>query len=308
MRFLTDILFYFLYGLLWLVAWLPLKLLYLISDCLYWLVYYLVRYRRKIVRKNLTLSFPDYSLQEIIALEKKFYRYFCDLQVEILWQIHASTEEMNKRMTIENPELLAQYAEKDNSVMLMLGHYGNWEWISVFGLQLPKKLPPCPVYMQLRNKHFDQLMLDLRTRFGAYSIERKRLIREIVAMKQDGRLGIFVMISDQSPRFKQIRHRMQFMNQDTPVFLGTEQLARKYGYPVYYLDIQRVKRGYYHSVVRPIAVDPMATEENEITETFMRLLENSIQAKPEFWLWSHNRWKHNHRVTTTENESLRIKY
>lgn len=284
--------FYLIYGLIWTIAWLPLGALYVLSDLIFPVVYHLIRYRRKVVRKNLTRAFPDYSQVEIINIEKRFYHFFCDLLMEIIRQLHAPVEEMSKRMTVENPELLYHHAAEGKSIMLMLGHYCNWEWISVFGLQLPPGLLPYPVYQKLKNKHYDKMMIQLRSRFGAVSVERNSLIRKMVEMKQSAETGIYVMISDQSPKARNIRHRMQFLNQETPVFLGTEQLAKKYHFPVYYLDIQRVKRGHYHAKVKPIAVDPLATEDYEITETFMRLLEESIVAHPEFWLWSHNRWKH----------------
>ncbi len=284
--------FYLIYAFLWTIAWLPLRVLYVLSDLLFPVIYHLVRYRRKVVRKNLTQAFPAYSEEQIIKFEKKFYHYFCDLWIEIIWLIHPRIKAMEKRMTLENPEIFFNHAAEGESVMLMLGHYCNWEWISVFGLLLPENYPPLPVYQKLRNKNFDQFMIKLRSQFGAISIERNQLIRKMLEMKQTDKQGIFVMIADQSPKAKNIRHRMQFLNQDTPVFLGTEQLAKKYDYPVYYMDIQQIKRGYYRTVIRPITIDPKQTKEHEITETFMHYLEDSIQANPEYWLWSHNRWKH----------------
>jgi len=287
--------FYLIYGLIWTIAWLPLGALYVLSDLMFPVVYYLVRYRRKVVRKNLTHAFPNYTQTEIIKLEKKFYHYFCDLCMEIIWQLHASPEEISKRMTIENLELLYNHAQEKEIVMAMIGHYCNWEWATIFSLHIPSDVPVriYPVYQKLRNKHYDKMMIRLRSRHGAICVERNGLLRKLAEMRdRTGKMGIFPMISDQSPKARFIRHRMQFLNQDTPVFLGTEQLAKKYHYPVFYLDIQRIKRGYYHSIVKPIAVDPLATEEHEITETFMRYLEESIIVRPEFWLWSHNRWKH----------------
>ncbi|MDD2286218.1 MAG: lysophospholipid acyltransferase family protein [Paludibacter sp.] len=284
--------FYLFYGLIWTISWLPMGVLYVLSDLIFPLIYYVARYRRKVVRRNLQRSFPDYSHKQILRIEKKFYHFFCDLMMEIIRQLHAPKREMKKRMTFENLDLLMEDAKQGKSVMIMTGHYCNWEWTSVICLHLPQDFYVCPVYMRLKNKHFDKLMLKLRSRYGAVGIEKNSVIRKMVEMKKNGEKGVFGMISDQSPRASNIRHRLQFLNQDTPVFLGTEQLAKKYRYPVYYLDIKREKRGYYRAIVKPIALDPAATEEYEITTKFMSYLEQSILERPGLWLWSHNRWKH----------------
>lgn len=284
--------FYLFYAVIWLIAWLPLRFLYVLSDLLYPFIYYVIGYRKKVVRRNLTLSFPDKSLKEILRVEKKFYHYFCDLMLETIWQMHASKSEMKKRITFENPELVIAHGKEGRSVMLMTAHYCNWEWTSVACLYLPADFNAYPVYQKLQNKHFDKLMFDLRSRYGAKNLEKDDLVRTMLTMRKENVQGLFVMVSDQSPMSRFIRYRMNFLHQDTPVFLGTEQLAKKYNYPVYYMDIQRVKRGYYHAVVRPIAVSPTQTGEYEITTAFMQQLEENIRQRPEFWLWSHNRWKH----------------
>lgn len=284
--------FYFFYSIIWMLAWLPMGVLYVVSDLLYPLVYYVVGYRKKVVRKNLTRAFPDKSLQQVLQIERRFYRYLCDLMLESIWQLHATKSEMRRRMTFENLELLTDNAKEGKSSMLMTAHYGNWEWTSVMCTYLSPEFKAYPVYQRLQNKHFDKLMLQLRNRYGAVSVEKDELVRTMIRLRNNGIQGLFGMVSDQSPRARFIRYRMEFLNQDTPVFLGTEQLAKKYNYPVYYLDIQRVKRGYYHAIIRPIAVSPSDTLEFEITTAFMQQLEKNIQEKPEFWLWSHNRWKH----------------
>ncbi|MEA4974231.1 MAG: lysophospholipid acyltransferase family protein [Paludibacter sp.] len=288
--------YYIFYALIWTISWLPMRVLYVLSDLMFPLIYHVARYRRKVVRRNLINAFPDYTPGKISKVERKFYHFFCDLMVEIIRQLHAPKEEMKRRMTFENLDLLLEQAKQGKSVMLMTGHYCNWEWASKICMYSPEDFPTRPVYQRLKNKHFDHLMLKLRNRFGAISIEKNNLIRMMVEMKTSGEKGVFGMISDQSPKARNIRYRMTFLNQDTPVFLGTEQLAKKYGYPVYYLDIRRVKRGYYHAVVTPIAIEPAKTGEYEITTKFMQMLEQSIQKRPEFWLWSHNRWKHSKKA------------
>ena len=288
--------FYIFYAIIWTLAWLPMQVLYVLSDLIFPLIYHVVGYRRKVVRKNLILAFPEKTLGDIILIEKKFYHYFCDLMFETIWQMHAPKDDMKKRMTFENLELLTVHAKEGRSVMLMTAHYCNWEWTSVICLYLPSDFKAYPVYQRLQSKHFNKLMFQLRNRYGAVNVEKDELVRTILNMRKEGIQGIFGMISDQSPMARFIRYRMDFLHQDTPVFLGTEQLAKKYNYPVYYLDIQRVKRGYYHAVVQPIAVSPTDTAEYEITTAFMQQLEKDIRHRPEFWLWSHNRWKHSKKT------------
>lgn len=284
--------YYIFYAFVWILSWLPMKVLYVLSDLLFYLVYYVVKYRRKVVRKNLSLSFPDLPFSEIIKTEKRFYRFFCDLMLETIRQIHASEKEMRSRMTFENMDLLTRHEAEGRSVMLMTAHYCNWEWTSVICMHLPDTFKAYPVYQKLSNTHFDKLMYRLRSRYGAVNVEKDELLRKIVDMRNLGISGVFGMISDQSPRHKHIRYRMNFLNQDTPVLLGTEQLARKYDFPVYYLDIQRVNRGHYHNVIRPISDEPQKTAGNEITNAFMSILEKNIVSGPQYWLWTHNRWKH----------------
>ena len=288
--------FYIFYAVIWVVSWLPMKALYVLSDMIFPLIYHVAGYRKKVVRKNLINSFPEKSLKEIMKIERKFYHYFCDLMLETIRQLHAPKAEMKKRMVFENLELLTAQAEEGKSVMLMTAHYCNWEWLSIISTYLPSDFKAYPAYQQLQNKHFDKLMLDLRNRYGAVSVEKDDLVRMMLNMRKEGKKGVFGMISDQSPMARFIRFRLEFLHQDTPVFLGTEQLAKKYDYPVFYLDIQRVKRGYYKAVVEPLSLNPTATAEHEITIAFMHRLEKDIHARPEFWLWSHNRWKHSKKT------------
>lgn len=284
--------FYILYAFLRVISFLPMKVLYLISDFTYFFVYYLVRYRKKVVRKNLTNAFPEKTLQEIICIEKKFYHFLCDVIFEVIRQIHAPVSELKERIVFENLDLVLRHKEEGRSVMLMTSHYCNWEWGSWLALYMPDDFKLYPVYQKLKDKHFDALMLKLRSLSGARYIEKDELIRTMFNMRKSGINGVIGMISDQSPAKRNIRFRMQFLNQDTPVFLGTEQLAKKYNYPVYYVNIRRVKRGYYHYEVVPVTENPAETSEYEITTKFMKYLEACIRENPEFWLWSHNRWKH----------------
>lgn len=283
--------YYIFYGFVWLITWLPLRVLYLLSDFCFLIVYYVVGYRKKVVRRNLQKSFPDQTEKERKRIERRFYRYFCDLFVETLKLMHMSPKQMNKRMKYINGEIIAEQYAKGKSVMLMTSHYGNWEWTSSFSMFYPDK-PVYQIYRQLKNKKFDKFMYSLRTRFGAKNIEKRNTLRAMVNLRKEGQLGMYGMLSDQTPSPANIHYWTNFLNQDTPMLTGTEQLARKFGYPVLYISVRRQKRGYYHCEFIPISLEPEKTEEFEITEMYARMLEDAINQAPEYWLWTHKRWKH----------------
>lgn len=284
--------YYLVYSLFWLLTLPPLRLLYLISDLLYPVIYYIIGYRKLVVRNNLKNSFPEKTIKERRLIERQFYRFFCDLFVETMKAMHFSDAELKKRMTYENVEGILEQHAKQKSVMIMTGHYGNWEWTIGFPLYLPDNHNSSPVYQKQTSKEFDQLIHNLRSKFGAELIERKELLRVMFQWKKENKLGKFWMFSDQSPVGAGIHFWTQFLHQDTTVITGTEQLARKFDYPVFYADITRLKRGYYHCKFIPISLDPTNEKENAITEKYIQLLEKRIQENPPYWLWSHKRWKY----------------
>ncbi|MFA5046300.1 MAG: lysophospholipid acyltransferase family protein [Paludibacter sp.] len=284
--------FYILYAFIWLVTWLPLWVLYIFSDIFYLIIYYLAGYRKKVVRSNLENSFPQKTKKEILRIERRFYRYFCDLFVETLYEMHMSKKEVLRRIDLGNVEPILEQYKKGKSIMLMTAHYGNWEWASALSLVLPKESPLHSIYKQLTSKKFDSLMFELRSKYTGGNIEKKDLLRTMVRMKNEGVVAMFGMISDQTPTGNSIHYWTQFLNQDTPVLLGTEQLAKKFDYPVFYLHINRTKRGYYKCEYHAVTLEPKLTAEFEITETYMRILEKEIEAAPEYWLWTHRRWKY----------------
>ena len=283
--------YYIFYGFVWLIAWLPLRVLYLLSDFCYLILYYLVGYRKKVTRANLKNSFPDKTKKEQRKIERRFYRYFCDLFVETLKLMHISPKQMNRRMVYINSEIIAEQYAKGRSVMVMTSHYGNWEWTSSFSQFYPDK-PVYQVYRRLKNQNFDKFMYSLRTGFGAKNIEKNETLRAMVHLKKDNKLCMFGMLSDQTPSRNNIHYWTKFLNQDTPVITGTEYLARKFDYPVVYISVTRQKRGYYRCEFIPITLEPKDTTDFEITERYTRMLESAIEKAPEYWLWTHKRWKH----------------
>ena len=277
-------------GLLKLKSLLPFSILYVLSDFTYLIVYYLIGYRKNVVRENLKRSFPDKTDRELLATEKKFYHHLCDLLFESIKMATISKEEMSRRMKILNYEPLLKHYDENKSVLLITSHYGNWEWTSSFSMYLPADKPMYQVYKQLKNKFFDRLIYNLRIRFGSVNVEVNELFDVLSSLKQQGKMGMIGLISDQSPSRNGIKYRSQFLNQRTPVITGTEIIAKKYDFPVYFVEIRRVKRGYYTCNPVPICLHPQESGKFEITEKYIRLLEQEIMAEPAYWLWSHRRW------------------
>lgn len=284
--------FHIFYVFIWLISWLPLPVLYVLSDILYYLVYHIAGYRRKVVRKNLILSFPEKNITQIKEIEHKFYRYFCDLMVETFYLMHISKEEFLRRISYKNLDLITEQYKNKKSVMMMTAHFGNWEWLASMSMLLPVGSPMYGIYKKLSNKNFDKFMYDQREKFGGTNIETQELFRTLLRKRSDNEYGTYCMISDQRPTPESARHWMDFLHQDTSCLVGTEQLAKRFDYPVAFLSIERIKRGYYTCEFILIAAEPKKTAEYEITEKYMRILEKKIIEHPEFWLWSHNRWKH----------------
>ena len=295
--------FYIFYAFVWLITWLPLRVLYVLSDLVYLIIYYIIPYRKKIVRTNLTNSFPEKTTIELRSIERRFYRYFCDVFIETLYEMHMSKSEVLKRFEFKNPELIIEQYDKGKSVLVMTAHYGNWEWASALSLVLPKDKILYGIYKKQSNKHFDKLMYDLRLRFTGKNIEKQDLLRAMIRQKRDGELASYGMISDQTPTAKTAEFWIPFLNQDTPVLVGTEQLAKKFDYPVLYFHMKRVKRGYYTCEFMPISLEPKLTDELEITKKYFELLEERIKEQPEIWLWTHKRWKHK-RNTTSNTQKI----
>lgn len=283
--------YHLIYGVLKLHAFLPLRALYLFSDILYFLSYHLVRYRRKLVRRNLTNSFPEKPLAEIIKIEKEFYHHFCDYFFETIKLLHISDNEMSKRMQFHGLDVLAEAMKENKSCIIYLGHYGNWEWVPSVGLHIPKEIVTGQIYQRISNKPFDEIFIKIRTRFNSLNIERKETLRTIIQLRKDKKQTLLGFISDQRPPRYYDQYWTKFLNQDTLTLTGTERIARKAKFSVVYLDIEKTKRGHYSATFSLMAADASKTPEFALTEMYMRLLEQSILRQPAYYLWTHNRWK-----------------
>jgi Kdo2-lipid IVA lauroyltransferase/acyltransferase len=284
------------YGLLKPISYLPFFLLYLLSDFIFILVYYLSGYRKKVVINNFKNSFPDKSESEINSLVKDFYHHFCDLLVESIKGFSISKKALRKRMKFENPELINEYFDKGRDVLVTAGHYNNWEW-AAFATPMSVKHKTIGIYAPLTNKFFDKKMKASREKYGLTLCPVKET-KNYLQMEYDRPKATYFII-DQTPSNVKRCHWMQFLNQDTPVFFGAERYATLFNLPVLHVSITKIKRGHYSGRYELLYDDPNATEKYEITEKANRLVEKQILADSRFWLWTHRRWKR--KRPTVEN-------
>lgn len=279
-----------------LLSLLPFCVLYVLSDLLYYLVYYIVRYRRDIVRKNLTESFPEKSGQEILSIEKEFYRSFVDIILESCKLASISEDEIKRHMSFKNTESVNTVLRDGKSIALYLGHYANWEWCSSIPLHLDKNVICAQIYHKLSNKNMDRLMLNIRGRMGAVSVDMHKTARYVTEISTQKKVSIIGFIADQSPRKKDSRHFLHFLNHNTPVLTGTEKIIKHYGLEAFFLKVKRVKRGYYVAEFVQLHDNPKSLPDFELTAIYYKMLEQCIKENPELYLWTHKRFRHAERL------------
>jgi KDO2-lipid IV(A) lauroyltransferase len=273
---------------------LPFWVLYRISDFMYFLVFYIIKYRKAIVFKNLRNSFPEKDADEIRKVAKKYYAHLCDTFIETFACLSKSKKQMAKRFVLKDQDILMKYYNQGKSPIAITAHYGNWEWLTILPLHTAYHI--VIIYKPLTNKYFDQLIKTTRQKWGLDMITKVESVRKIYSYINQGKKFLTVYLSDQTPNKSEVNYRTEFLNQDTPVFLGSEKIARKTGQPVIYLNIQKVKRGYYEVSIDDLFDKPLETADYEITNSHVKTLEKYIKRKPEYWLWSHRRWKHTRKV------------
>jgi len=278
-------------GLLYVTSLLPMWVHYLFSDALYLVVYHLIGYRKRVVRSNLTSSFPDKSGEELRQVERRFYHWFCDYLVETVKLATISESELRRRMEFRGIEKLDECINRGQSCAIYLGHYGNWEWVTSLQLWISPKGQCCQVYHVLENPYFDKMFLKLRQRFNSLCIPMAETLRELVRYRQKGQPVVIGYISDQVPFWNNIHHWCDFLNHDTPVLTGSERIVRKLGQAAFYLDMSRPRRGYYVGEFKLITHEVDKLPPYAVTDSYFRQLEQSIRRAPELWLWTHNRWK-----------------
>lgn len=275
---------------IYVLSLLPFRALYLVSDVFYALIYRLLGYRKQVVVSNLRNSFPDKTEVEIEVITRRFYRYLCDLMLETFKTLTISKEAMLRHCTITPvaKALFDKLAIEYKGIALVLGHHGNWEWAgNTFSLVCPQQL--YVIYHPLSNTYFDNLMYRMRSRFGTRLIPMKETTKQMVLHRDE--VSATAFIADQAPS-PDNAFWTTFLNQDTPVFYGPERISAKLNYPVVYMHINRLSRGYYEMDAELLTDNPAALSEGELTALHTRTLEADIIAQPYTWLWSHRRWKH----------------
>lgn len=282
--------YYLLKASTWIIQLFPLRFHYFVSDLFFLFVYYIARYRRKVVYENLKNSFPEKSQDEISLIARKFYRNFCDSLIETLYFDRIPKKEIITRQAAQNNDVLVNYLKEGRSVIMAMGHYNNWEWSCAWPLHA--EINAYVIYKRLSNNSFDRFYYNMRSRFGMIPLERADTYRQLISESREGRNFVAAFLMDQTPRKHEIQYWTTFLNQDTPVVTGTEKVARKLDAVVLFCNTRKISRG--HNLVEFTVVTEHAarTKPFEITEKVTRMLESIIKETPELWLWSHKRWKH----------------
>lgn len=282
------------YPILWLISILPFRLLYGFSDIVWFFMYRVFKYRKKVVKSNLRLVFPKKTPEEIENICSKFYHHLCDMILEAIKSMTISEASMMKRYKFTNIELIHDLEAKKKSIMLMCAHYGSWEWIFILQPQINHK--GYAVYKKLANKYFDRLVKRIRAKFDSYLITTKETFDILNESQKKGELTINGFASDQSPKHDKALYWKEFMGIKVPMHTGAETIAKKFDMAVVFFRVKRLKRGYYQTTFETITETPNDYNDFEITDLFFKLVEKQIHEAPQYYLWTHKRWKHRNRV------------
>ncbi len=287
---MQAIVYYISLPFIYFVSILPFWLLYRVSDVMYFFIYFIAGYRKKVVIQNLKNSFPEKSDEEIQKICKKFYVFFCDLVVETLKTLTIGKKSAVKRCQLKDSDLLQELYTKKRKTIWVLGHYGNWE-LAGAAMNYQMKSQLYVIYKPLSNKYFDGLLYKMRTNSGTKLLTMKDTFKKMLSMRNSDEISATAFIADQASS-PENSYWTKFLNQDTAVFWGTEVIACKLNYPVVYMKVSRIKRGYYEVSAEMLCENPKDTQKGEISEMHTKRLELDIKNQPETWLWSHKRWKH----------------
>jgi KDO2-lipid IV(A) lauroyltransferase len=258
------------------------------------LIYYVIGYRKKVVIDNLKLVFPEKPEQEIQSICKKFYHHFCDIFLEAIKSLTISEAELKRRFIPTNIEEILKIEKENKSLVLMMGHYASWEWI--FILQGYTKSKGYAIYKRLENKYFDALVKRIRAKYNTFLITTKETGPTLIKAKKNGELTLNGFVSDQSPKLHTTHHWNEFMGIKVPIHTGAEMLAKKLDMAVVFCGVKKVNRGFYEATFKTITLTPKEFKDYEISDTFMKLVEEQIYEAPEYYLWTHKRWKHKDNV------------
>ncbi|WP_078063493.1 lysophospholipid acyltransferase family protein [Bacteroides ihuae] len=291
---MSRLVYIFVYLGMWLLAIQPFSMLYLLSDVMYFFMHRVIRYRRGVVRRNLKKSFPEKSEAELRVIERKFYHYICDYMLESLKMLKMPVTQLHRRMHFENTEQYLEMIEKYGGIIVMMPHYANFEWTIGMGMFMKSGDIPMQVYKTIRNPFVDRLFRNIRSRFGGYNVQKSDAAREVIRAKHAGKKLALGLVADQSPNAHSLHYWTKFLNQDTAFMNGGERIARMMNYPVFYCELKKERRGYCEATFVLISECPKNTVDGEITEMYVRHVEQTILREPAYWFWSHKRWKHEH--------------
>ena len=286
--------FIIIYPFVWLISILPFRLLYFVSDILYLFIYRIFGYRKAVVKSNLELVFPDKSDKEIKKIMSKFYHHLCDMILESIKTLTISEKAIKERYKFTNVELILDLEKKDKSIILMGAHYGSWEWLFILQRYINHK--GYAIYKRLANKYVDKLVRRIRAKYDTYLITTKETYAVLKESQKQNELTINGFATDQSPKFWKALHWSEFMGVKVPMYTGAEILAKKFDMAVVFFKVRRVKRGFYETTFQTLAENPKEYDDFDITDMFFRLVEKQIKQAPEYYLWTHKRWKHRDKV------------
>lgn len=287
--------FYIFYVINWIITLLPLKILYFFSDILFLLLYYPLSYRKKVVAENLKNSFPEKSPEELKSITRKYYRHLADLIIETLKLTHLSNKELKKRITYNNPELIENLYSRGRDLVMVYSHFNNWEWLGVI-FPLYTRYETVSAYKPVKNHLFDRFLNRHRSRNKGGLSPMKLIARKIINNKNKNIRTLYGFMADQTPAKSQIRYYTSFLNQQTPVFLGIEKISEKYDMSVVFVNVRKVRRGYYDVTMELLYESTAGLPEYEVTERHVKRLEELIKENPEYWIWTHRRWKYKKTV------------
>lgn len=292
-------------SLLKILSHLPMRVLYWMADLAYPILYYLIRYRKAVVERNLSVSFPEKTSTELVCLEKSFYKYFCDAIVEMVKLYSMSEEKVKEHFVFKNAEQLSKDLEEGRSYILLMSHHCNWEYLTSVPLWLTKNIFGSHVYKRLVDSRFDRIMVKMRDRFGSHSIEDKKLFRTLAVQRKKGKSIATGFLADQSPMPDGLNYWCNFLNHEhTPFLDSPERVARTFGFGMYYFETKKIRRGYYECNIIKICDNVADTPQHQVTAQYARMLEKTVQGQPECYLWTHNRWKFTDRYDG-QDEKLR---
>lgn len=284
------VIFLLVYPIIWIISILPFRILYFISDFIFLIIYHIIGYRKKVVLSNLKLVFPEKPENELLEIQKKFYHHFVDVFIEMLKTFTVSKNEVYKRYTFTNIEFLQELYKDGKSIILVGPHYANWEWIMSLDSFIDYK--GYAAFTKINNPYFNNAILNSRAKFGTHLIQASKIIAEINHNHKNNIQAAYGLLSDQSPQLKKTHYWSEFLGIKVPIHTGAEMLAKKHNMNMVFIDTKKIKRGYYQTTFSLVNNESKTYPNYELTDIFLRKVEEKIRLEPEYYLWTHKRFKH----------------